>query len=140
MGKIFNKKNNLIRNNYSWDGDYRSDLNVRINNTYYGKYGTSELKQVLLKEIPILPEMEIVLECIEFNKQVERLELTYAYPDTTREIEKDIDKKINEIVSKYFKQKGFPKLNATTQEEMIELIDRIAQDVPYIKECFTITD
>ena len=114
----------------------QSDLNKLIQNKYLSSSGNTELKTRLFRILSHLPALQIglVVSYKGNTSKVAQIALKCVFDE--ERVEKDKIPLIEEEVNSYFKDIGFKTTNAINYSEMVDLINRLAEDVPQVKEYF----
>ena len=111
-------------------------VNKRINSKYLSSSGNTELKTRLFRILKHLPALQIglVVSYKGNTSKVAQIALKCFF-DKDR-VEKDKIPLIEEEINAYFKDIGFKTIDAINYEEMVDLINRISEDVPQVKNYF----
>ena len=111
-------------------------VNKRINSKYISSSGNTELKTRLFRILKYLPALQIglVVSYKDNTSKVAQIALKCIF-DKER-VEKDKIPLIEEEIKAYFKEIGFKTINANNYEDMFDLINRLSEDVPQVKDYF----
>ena len=133
MGKEIYNLNLMVNNNYL---DGVSDINKLIHSKYLSSTGNTELKTRLFRILKHLPALQIglVVSYKDNTSKVAQIALKCVF-DKER-VEKDKIPLIEEEINAYFKDIGFKTIDAINYEEMVDLINRLSEDVPQVKDYF----
>lgn len=125
MGKEIHNRNLMVNNNYL---EGISDINKLIQSKYPSSNDNTDLKTRLFRIVSHLPALQIglVVSYKGNTSKVAQIALQCVF-DKDR-----VEKEINS----YFKDIGFKTTKATNYEEMVDLIERLTEDVPQIKNYF----
>ena len=133
MGKEIYNRNLMVNDNYL---EGISDINKLIQSKYLSSSGSTELKTRLFRILSHLPDLQIGLVVSYKGNTSKVAEIALKCVLDENRIERDKIPLIENEINSYFKDIGFNTINATTYEEMIDFIERLAKDVPQVKSYF----
>ena len=133
MGKEVYNRNLMVNDNYL---EGISDINKLIQSKYLSSSGNTELKTRLFRILSPLPAFQIslVVSYKDNTSKVAQIALKCTF-DKDR-VEKDKIPLIENEINAYFKDIGFKTIDAINYEEMVNLINRLSEDVPQVKDYF----
>lgn len=133
MGKEIYNRNLMVNDNYL---EGISDINKLIQSKYLSSNGNTELKTRLFRILSHLPALQIGLVVSYKGNTSKVAEIALKCVFDEERVEKDKIPLVENEINSYFKEIGFKTINATTYEEMIDFIERLAEDVPQVKSYF----
>ena len=133
MGKEVYNRNLMVNDNYL---EGISDINKLIQSKYLSSSGNTELKTRLFRILSHLPAFQIslVVSYKANTSKVAQIALKCTF-DKDR-VEKDKIPLIENEINAYFKDIGFKTIDAINYDEMVNLINRLSEDVPQVKDYF----
>lgn len=136
-----------VENRFGGTDDYDildlNPINKAITNYYLPYLSPSPLKAFLLKRLTTFKQMYLYLkvECVEGNPVVTSLSLNCNLLDDVERMYDDnkVDwSKIQGCLTEYFQSIGYAKIECVDDDGIVGFLKRLEQDVPLVKEYFTI--
>ena len=132
----------------NWGGeDYDvltlNPISKALTDCYLPQWSPSQLKTMLLKRLGTVKQMYLSLKvtCEDNSYVIKSITLQCGLLDDMERMYDDnkVDwLKIRECMTEYFQSIGYAKIECTDDEDIVNLVKRLEQDVPLVKEYFKV--